>query len=329
MEHVMTNADLAPTLQTRDFFRPRRLGHANLFVSDYLEAQQFYYTVAGINEVYRQPDNKASFISNGNTYHDFGLTDVRSPYAPKGQGPGLYHIAFELETEVDLVNGYNQAVANGVKFSHTRDHDVAHSCYLRDPDDNMVEIYADVRNDWQTSRRGIIIEKKPEYIPGVTSSPVAERNYPADPDLSLVDDAVFRSKRSTHVGLVTDNMAEMFRFYTDVVGLAPVVGNASSRHAVLRGTSGKGDITLFAKRPGLERGMHHVGIEVDTEANLDRALRLLPERGIKIVRHVEHPARRAITIPDSSGILLQFYVNRDWQPKVIATVSEDDALYLL
>jgi catechol 2,3-dioxygenase len=315
--------------QTRDFFRPRRLGHANLFVSDYLEAQQFYYSVAGINEAYRQPDNKASFISNGNTYHDFGLTDVRSPYAPKGQRPGLYHIAFELETEVDLVEGYNRAVANGVKFSHTRDHDVAHSCYLRDPDDNMVEIYADVRNDWQTSRRGIIIRKKPEYIPGVTSPPVDQKNYPLNPDLTFVDDAVFRSKRSTHVGLVTDKMSDMFSFYTDVVGLTPFVGDASGRYAVLRGTYGSGDITLLANRPGLEQGLHHVGIEVENEANLDQALQMLPKRGIKLVRHIEHPARRAITVHDSSGILLQFYVNRDWRPQLVSTVGEDDAPYLL
>ena len=91
--------------EARDFFRPRRLGHANLFVSDYEEAQKFYFSVAGIHEAYRQPDNMASFVTNGNTYHDFGLTDVRSPYAPKGQKPGLFHIALELENEVDLVDG--------------------------------------------------------------------------------------------------------------------------------------------------------------------------------------------------------------------------------
>jgi catechol-2,3-dioxygenase len=61
------------------FFRPRRLGHANLFVSDYERASQFYQSVVGFEEVYRQPDNRASFLSNGNTYHDLGLTDVHTP----------------------------------------------------------------------------------------------------------------------------------------------------------------------------------------------------------------------------------------------------------
>jgi catechol 2,3-dioxygenase len=328
-EIVMTDTTAVANNQVRDFFRPRRLGHANIFVSDYAEAQQFYYSVAGINEAYRQPDNMASFISNGNTYHDFGLTDVRSPYAAKGQKPGLYHIAFELENEVDLVDGYNRAVAAGVKFSHTRDHDVAHSCYLRDPDDNMIEIYADVTNDWQTSRRGIIIKKKPEYIPGVTSPPVAERNYPVNPEINFVDGAIFRSKRTTHVALVTSAMEQMFEFYRDIVGLRPVAGDGHGSFAVLRGTYGAGDITLLRQSGDLEPGLHHVGIEVENEENLDRALKMLPEKSIKPVRHVEHPARRGITVHDSSGLLLLFFVNRDWRPEVIATVNDEEAPYLL
>ena len=300
----MTDTSILVNKEVSDFFRPRRLGHANLFVSDYIEAQKFYYSIAGMHEAYRQPDNMASFISNGNTYHDFGLTDVRSPYAPQGQRPGLNHIAFEMENEVSLVNGYDRALAAGVKFSHTRDHDVAHSLYLRDPDGNMVEIYADVTNDWQTSRRGIVVKKKPEYIPGVTSPPVAEHNYPLDPQISVVDVAIFHAKRATHVAFVTGDFDAMFAFYSDVVGLSAVCGDAGSSHAVLRGSYGTGDVTLLRRRPGLEPGLHHVGVEVESEANLDRALRLLPAHGIRVERHVDHPARRAVIIPDSSGIRL-------------------------
>jgi catechol 2,3-dioxygenase len=311
------------------FFRPRRLGHANLYVSDYVEAQKFYYSIAGIHEAYRQPDNMASFITNGNTYHDFGLTDIHSPYAPKGQKPGLFHLALELENEVDLVDGYNRMLAAGVKFSHTRDHDVAHSLYLRDPDGNMVEIYADVIREWWTNRYGIIIKKKPDYIPGVSSPPVSERNYPVDPQIQVVPEAVFHSKRVTHVALVTDNFEQMFRYYADIVGLSAMVGEERGSHAVLRGTFGTGDVTLLRRRPGMEPGLHHVGLEVAGEADLDRALPRLSELGIVVERHVDHAARRAITIPDSSGIRLQFFVNRAWQPKVIATVSENDAPYVL
>ena len=128
---------------------------------------------------------------------------------------------------------------------------------------------------------------------------------------------------------MTGDLDAMFGFYSDVVGLSAVVGDAGSSYAVLRGSYGTGDVTLLRRRPSLEPSLHHVGVEVDSEANLDRALRLLPEHGIRVERHVDHPARRAITIPDSSGIRLQFYVNRNWQPQVIGTASEDEAPYLL
>jgi catechol 2,3-dioxygenase len=325
----MSDTSVMSKGEARDFFRPRRLGHANLFVSNYEEAQKFYYSVAGIHEAYRQPDNMASFVTNGNTYHDFGLTDVRAPYAAKGQKPGLFHIALELENEVDLVDGYNRAVAAGVKFSHTRDHDVAHSLYLRDPDGNMVEIYADVIREWWTNRHGVIIKKKPDYVPGISSPPVAEKNYPVNPEIKVVPDAIFHSQRVTHVGFATDNFAPMFRFYTDVIGLTPLVGDENSAYAVLRGTYGKGDLTLIRQRAGMTPGLHHVGLEVADETDLDRGLRLLSEKSLPVERHVQHAARRAITIRDSSGIRLQFFVNRKWQPDVIATVSADDAPYVL
>src|SRR4051812_46526414 len=101
---------------TGKVFNPRRLAHVNVYVSDYEHAADFYRTVVGFNEAYRQPDNLASFMSNGNTYHDFGLTSVVSKYAKAGQKPGLFHIALEVESEVELVENYNRAVKAGLNF---------------------------------------------------------------------------------------------------------------------------------------------------------------------------------------------------------------------
>ncbi len=58
------------------FWRPRRLGHANIFIGSYERAADYYHDVVGFREVYRQPNNMAAFMSNGNTYHDLGLTVV-------------------------------------------------------------------------------------------------------------------------------------------------------------------------------------------------------------------------------------------------------------
>ena len=170
-----------------DFFRPRRLGHANLFVSNYQNAADFYQRVVVFRDAYRQPDNQASFLSNGNTYHDLALTDMRSKYAAKGQKPGLWHLAFELENEQDLVEGYNRAKNADVEFAFVMDHDVARSVYKNDPDGNMVEIYADVESDWRAMRQGTIIKEKPKWIPGIASKPLTEKNYPVNPDLVVVE----------------------------------------------------------------------------------------------------------------------------------------------
>lgn len=318
-------------LSTADssFFRPRRLGHANLFIGNYERAAEYYVSVVGFREVYRQPDNMASFVSNGNTYHDLGLTDIRSKYAAKGQKPGLWHLAFELETEVDLVAGYRRAVASGVKFDLMQDHDVAHSLYQTDPDGLMVEIYADVMKDWRAARHGVIIKEKPEYVPGVSSPPNTERNYPQDPDIDIVKEAIFHPKKVTHVALVAANYEAMFRFYTERVGLSALIGNSRSSLAVLKGTHGNGDMTLYRQRPGLEPGFHHVGFEVWDEADLERSVAALRASGGAVERDINHPARRSVCIKDPDGLRLQFHVERDWRPDRLAGVDEGTALYLL
>jgi catechol 2,3-dioxygenase len=311
------------------FFHPRRLGHANLFVSDYERAFEFYNKVAGFHEVYRQPDNQASFVSNGNTYHDLGLTDIRSHYRNKGQRPGLWHLALETETEADLVSDYRAAVAAGVEFAFCMDHDAAHSIYKYDPDGNLVELYADVEKDWRAFRHGIIIKEKPEWIPGVTSPPKTERNYPQNAEIQVVKEAIFHPKHVTHVAFVAKNFEAMFKYYTEIIGLEPVLGDPRGSFAVLRGSAGKGDVTLYRLRDGLAPGMHHVGFVVWDEADLGRSVAALHAAGMQPEREVDHPARRSVVIKDPDGIRLQFYVDRDWTPATLASISDEMALDLL
>jgi len=310
-------------------FSPRRLAHANLYVSDYERAAEFYRSVVGFNEAYRQPDNLASFVSNGNTYHDFGLTNVNSKYAKPGQRPGLFHIALELETEAELVSSYNRAVAAGLNFRSTVDHDVAHSIYLYDPDGNILEIYSDVVEDWQILRTGIVTKAKPKWVPGVTTVPINKALYPRDPNLKRIDDAVFHGKRVTHVALVTAKYEELFRYYSGPIGLVPLVGGEREDFAVLKGHASNGDLTLFRHRPGLELGLHHTGVEVWSESDLKDSLAKAKARDLDIESVHDHPARMSVTIKDPDGLRLQFYVNRDWRPEVIGTVSAEESLCLV
>lgn len=329
MSSVIPPAQTEPVPAVRAHFSPRRLAHANVFVSDYERAFEFYHGIVGFEEVYRQPDNRASFISNGNTYHDMALTDVRSKYAPEGQRPGLFHIAFEVRNEAELVSGYREAVADRVDFMMTQDHDVAHSLYLNDPDGNAVELYADVVEDWRSARHGTIVKKKPVWIPGVTNEPESAELYPKNPEIRVVGQSLFRARKVTHVGLVTGDHPAQVDFYTRVVGLRPFAGDASGDFIVLAGGEGGGDLTLYRQRPGEPLGLHHIGIEV-TEADLARARReLTATAGIEVVAELDHPARKVLVIRDPDGLVLQFYANVDWRPATLANLTREEALLLL
>jgi len=319
----------APPPTDGPIFRPRRLAHANLFVSDYERAAQFYHDVVGFREVYRQPDNMASFLSNGNTYHDLALTDIRSKYGARGQQPGLWHLAFETESEAELVDDYLRALENKIEFAFVQDHDVAHSVYQHDPDGNLVELYADTTKDWRAERHGIIIKEKPQWIPGVTNVPQTARNYPQDPELDVVADAVFHPRKIAHTALVARNFEAMFRFYTRAVGLAPVLGNEAAPFALLQGHAGTGDLSLHRLQPGLDEGFHHAGFEVWSEDDLERSLQALSARGLQPEFDVGHAARRSVCIRDPDGLRLHFFVNRDWRPETLASIGAAEALKLL
>ena len=126
-------------LRTREYFHPRRLGHANLFVTDLDRSMHFYKTIVGLEEVYVRPPVMAGFLSNGNTHHDVGLVDIHGPAGWK-QAPGLNHVGLELEDEVDLVESFNAMTRDKVPFDRAADHDIAHAVYLRDADGNQIEM---------------------------------------------------------------------------------------------------------------------------------------------------------------------------------------------
>ena len=130
-------------------FKPRRLGHINLTVSDLDRSMEFYCNVLGIEEVRREPDIKAGFLSNGNTHHDVALIEV-GVLADK---PGLNHLGWELENQVEQAEAYKRAQQAGIKIDYTAYHQISYGVYLSDPEGNGHEFYADALQDWRIVMR--------------------------------------------------------------------------------------------------------------------------------------------------------------------------------
>jgi catechol 2,3-dioxygenase len=297
------------TTATQQYFRPRRLGHVNLIVSDTDQSMTFYNTVIGLDEAYRVEAIKGGFLSNGNTHHDIGMIQS-SGASGRGRPPGLNHLAFELETEVDLVNGYERALGDNLVFDRTLDHDIAHSAYCSDPDGNSCEIYADVVRDWRNARNGIVTKPKPVWRPGLTV-PNTERNYDPAPDLQRVESAIFHPLRVKHAALVVKEFERAIDFYTQNVGLNLLVGNSHDAFAILGGTCGERNITLLRAGYNQPAGLHHIGLELRDDADLDASIARLRTAGSDIELHIEHPLRRAVYVKDPDGHRLQLFLDRE------------------
>jgi len=318
-----------PEIQASDsrYFRPRRMGHVNLVVGDLDESMRFYNAVIGFEESYRVIAIRGGFLSNGNTHHDVGMVESSGP-AGRGRKPGLNHLAFELETEVDLVEGYNRAIKDGMVFQRTLDHDIAHSAYCEDPDGNSCEIYADVIRDWRNARTGNVTKPKLPWWPGLTE-PSTERNYEANPEIRRVEEAVFHPLRTKHATLIAKDIDAAVEFYTQNVGLELIARHASGAYALLGGTCGERNIALVQAHAGATVGMHHVGIEIASEDDLEASLARLRRENFAIDLVIEHPLRRAVFVRDPDGLLLQLFVDRQGSARDWAELDPQLALWLI
>ncbi len=121
-----------------------RIGHVHLKVADLERAIGFYHGVLGFDVVQRLGD-AAAFLSAGGYHHHIGLNTWESlggsPPAP--QSTGLYHTAILYPSRATLADAFRRVIAAGIDLDGAADHGVSESLYLRDPDDNGVELYCD------------------------------------------------------------------------------------------------------------------------------------------------------------------------------------------
>ena len=197
-------------------FRPRRLGHGNLFVSDLNRSMEFYTRVCGLTEVFREPPIKAGFLSNGSSHHDIALMETSDKSRLGGDGhtlisnergtrSGLNHFGWEMETEAELVEAYDRARELEVDLHRTANHQVSHSVYLFDPEGNYHEFYADASDNWREVWRSgnadvLTVKWSPEEAPPSTRS-----RYTADADLKPAPDAMISTRQVRHGTLVASD----------------------------------------------------------------------------------------------------------------------------
>jgi catechol 2,3-dioxygenase len=139
--HVQPLKEMRPT---RPIAPGVRIGHVHLKVSDLDRALAFYCGVLGF-ELMQRYGSEAAFVSAGGYHHHIGLNTwgSRGGAPPPPGTTGLYHIAILYPTRADLADALRRLMAAGIQLDGASDHGVSEALYLRDPDDNGVELYWD------------------------------------------------------------------------------------------------------------------------------------------------------------------------------------------
>ena len=121
-----------------------RIGHVHLKVSNLQRALDFYVGVLGF-ELQQMYGNQAAFISAGGYHHHIGLSTWESEGgSPPPQGTtGLFHVAILYPARADLADALKRLAAHRIALDGASDHGVSEALYLRDPDENGIELYWD------------------------------------------------------------------------------------------------------------------------------------------------------------------------------------------
>jgi catechol 2,3-dioxygenase len=121
---------------------PHAVGHVHLKVRDLDRSVDFYQSMLELDVTER--NEPFAFLTFGARHHDVALQGVGEEAAPPGGGVGLYHTAFEVESESALAAVYDRLVDRDVPVSPV-DHCISKALYFDDPDGNGVEVSLDTR----------------------------------------------------------------------------------------------------------------------------------------------------------------------------------------
>ena len=133
-----------------------RIGHVHLKVADLDRSLKFYRDVLGFGLTQRY-GAQGAFLSAGDYHHHIGLNTWESAGGkpPPPGATGLYHLAIVYPTRAELADALRRLIAAGIPLDGASDHGVSEALYLRDPDNNGVELYWDRPQDqWPRDDKG-------------------------------------------------------------------------------------------------------------------------------------------------------------------------------
>jgi catechol 2,3-dioxygenase len=110
-------------------------------------------------ELQQRYGSEAAFVSADGYHHHIGLNIWESKGAPPPPQytTGLYHFAILYPTRAALADALRRLIIAKIPLDGASDHGVSEALYLRDPDENGLELYRDrPPNEWPRTADGKI-----------------------------------------------------------------------------------------------------------------------------------------------------------------------------
>jgi catechol 2,3-dioxygenase len=140
-------------------YKPRKLGHVNIFVRNAARARDWYADLLGLHTYGFTPGRAAFMTSDLGNSHEIALVEVGedAPGPQKGQ-VGLNHMAWYMDSLDDLKDLYFRIKERNIQIERVSDHGHAIGIYIRDPDGNGIEVsYEMPSSEWGHDANGYMI----------------------------------------------------------------------------------------------------------------------------------------------------------------------------
>ena len=156
-----------------------RIGHVHLRVANLDRSIHFYSDLLGL-EMVQQIGHEAAFLSAGGYHHHLGLNTWgvgRDAGPPQPGSTGLYHVAFVYPGRSELGRAVSILMEASWPIDGCSDHGVSEAVYLKDPDQNGVELYWDrPEMEWpRTSEGELAMYTRPMDLASLVPSPGIEQ----------------------------------------------------------------------------------------------------------------------------------------------------------
>jgi len=195
-----------------------RLGPVHLTVSDLDGSIAFYERSLGL-QLHGRDGDRAALGAGG---EDLVVLNGEPNAAGGGRHAGLYHFALLFPSREELARAVLRLADTRTRIEGASDHGVSEAIYLRDPDDNGIELYADrPRESWPAARTEG--EKVAMYTIALDMTSLLD-TVAGEPVQEHTGNRLVVGHLHLHVGDVQRALA----FYRDVLGFEVMVNLGSA-----------------------------------------------------------------------------------------------------